>query len=112
MADIVPSVEFIETPTFTRLLMDLLTDDEYSGLQNVLVEKPERGGIIKGGGGIRKLRFALPGRGKSGGVRVIYYWVVRQDRILMLFMYPKSERSDLTPEQIKVLAKIVKEEYP
>jgi len=43
---------------------------------------------------------------------MIYYWVVRQDRILMLFMYPKSERSDLTPEQIKVLGRIVKEEYP
>lgn len=64
-------MEFIETPTFTRLLAALLTDDEYAGLQNVLVDNPERGDIIKGGGGIRKLRHALPGRGKSGGVRVI-----------------------------------------
>lgn len=60
-------MEFIETPTFTRLLGALLTDDEYAGLQNVLVENPERGDIIQGGGGIRKLRHALPGRGKSGG---------------------------------------------
>lgn len=74
MAHTIKGVEFIETPTFTRLLADLLTDDEYASLQNVLVQNPERGGVIKGGGGIRKLRFALPGRGKSGGVRVIYYW--------------------------------------
>ena len=78
------SVEFIETPTFTRLLTALLTDDEYSGLQNVLVENPERGDIIKGGGGIRKLRFAQSGRGKSGGVRVIYYWLRDDGQIYML----------------------------
>lgn len=64
-------MEFIETPTFTRLLAGLLTDDEYAGLQGVLVENPAAGDIIRGGGGIRKLRHALPGRGKSGGVRVI-----------------------------------------
>ena len=65
-------MEFIETPTFTRLLASLLTDDEYRALQNVLVENPARGDLIPGGGGIRKLRHALPGRGKSGGVRAIY----------------------------------------
>ncbi len=64
-------MEFIETQTFTRLLAGLLTDDEYAGLQHVLAENPERGDLVQGGGGIRKLRFALTGRGKSGGVRVI-----------------------------------------
>ena len=54
-------MEFIETPTFTRLITDLLTDDEYRLLQNVLVEDPERGALIRGGGGIRKLRYALAG---------------------------------------------------
>ncbi len=53
-------MEFIETQTFTRLLADLLSDDEYADLQKVLVENPERGDILKGGGGIRKLRHALP----------------------------------------------------
>mgnify|MGYP003495265226 CR=1 FL=1 len=53
-------MEFIETPTFTRLLASLLTDDEYRALQNVLVENPARGDLIPGGGGIRKLRHALP----------------------------------------------------
>ncbi len=69
-------MEFIETPTFTRLITDLLTDNEYRLLQNILVEDPERGALIRGGG-IRKLRYALAGGGKSGGIRVIYYWVTR-----------------------------------
>lgn len=78
------TMEFIETPTFTRLLASLLTDDEYRALQNVLVENPARGDLIPGGGGIRKLRHALPGRGKSGGVRAIYYWIRDDDEIYML----------------------------
>ncbi len=65
-------MEFIETPTFTRLVTALLSDDAYRDLQNELAEDPERGNIIRNGGGIRKMRFAVPGRGKSGGVRVIY----------------------------------------
>ncbi|MDO8789797.1 MAG: hypothetical protein Q7J42_17110 [Sulfuritalea sp.] len=68
-------MEFIETPTFTRLITSLLSDDEFRELQNEIVEDPERGDLIKGGGGIRKLRYGLQGRGKSGGIRVIYYWV-------------------------------------
>jgi hypothetical protein len=61
-------MEFIETPTFTRMVTALLTDEEYRGLQNALLENPERGDLIQGGGGIRKLRYASQGRGKSGGV--------------------------------------------
>ena len=61
MAYMIQGMEFIETATFTRLLADLLTDDEYADLQNVLVENPERGDIIRGSGGLRKLRFTLPG---------------------------------------------------
>ena len=102
----------VETSIFTRQVTSLLTDEEYREFQLLLAEQPDLGKVIKGGNGLRKARWAPKGRGKSGGVRLIYYWVVRQDRILMLFMYPKSERSDLTPEQIKVLGKIVKEEYP
>ena len=67
-------MEFIETPTFTRLVTALLSDEEYRALQNELLEDPERGVLIQGGGGIRKLRFAARGHGKRGGVRVIYYW--------------------------------------
>jgi mRNA-degrading endonuclease RelE of RelBE toxin-antitoxin system len=75
MAYKITAMEFIETATFTKMVNTLLTDEEYRGLQNELVEDPQRGDLIKGGGGIRKLRHAVQGRGKSGGVRVIYYWV-------------------------------------
>jgi hypothetical protein len=109
LAYIMRSMEFIETPTFTRLLNDLLTDDEYADLQNVLVDDPERGDIIKAGGGIRKLRFALPGRGKSGGVRVIYYWLRNDARIYMLLIYPKSKKDNLTDRETALLREFVKE---
>lgn len=109
LAYIIQGMEFIETPTFTRLLAALLTDDEYASLQNVLVENPERGDIIKGGGGIRKLRHALPGRGKSGGVRVIYYWLRDNGQIYMLLIYPKSKKDDLTDRETALLREFVKE---
>lgn len=109
MAYIMRDMEFIETPIFTRLLTALLTDDEYAGLQNVLVENPERGDIIKGGGGIRKLRHALSGRGKSGGVRVIYYWLWDDGQIYMLLIYPKSKKDNLTDRETALLREFVKE---
>lgn len=87
----------------------LLSDDEYAGLQDLLVDNPERGDIIKGGGGIRKLRYALPGRGKSGGVRAIYYWIKDDHQIYMLVIYPKSEKDNLTDRETAVLRDFVKE---
>ena len=109
MAYIMKIMEFIETPTFTRMLTALLTDDEYRGLQNELMEDPERGDIIKGGGGIRKLRYAAQGRGKSGGVRVIYYWVKDNHQIYMLVVYPKSKKDNLTDKETAILRGFVKE---
>ena len=102
-------MEFIETQTFTRLVLELLTDDEYAALQRVLVENPERGDVIKGGGGIRKLRHALPGRGKSGGVRVIYYWLRNDGQIYMLLIYPKSKKDTLTDRETALLREFVKD---
>lgn len=102
-------MEFIETPTFTRLVTDLLSDDEYRELQNELVDDPERGDLIKGGGGIRKLRHAARGRGKSGGVRVIYYWVKDDHLIYLLVVYPKSKKDDLTDKETAILRDFVKE---
>ena len=72
---------------------------------------PELGKLVRGSGGLRKIRWGLPGKGKSGGARVIYYWAVKEDHIFMLLMYSKSEQEDLTPSQLKILKKIVKEEY-
>jgi len=102
-------MEFIETPTFTRLITALLSDEAYRGLQDELVEDPERGDIIKGGGGIRKLRYAVQGRGKSGGVRVIYYWVKDNHQIYLLVVYPKSKKDTLTDKETAILRELVKE---
>lgn len=101
----------IETPIFTRRIQSLLADDEYRLLQDMLVQKPDTGKIITGSGGLRKLRWTAGGRGKRGGIRVIYYWFVSPDAILMLFAYPKNERDDLTPDQLKQLKKIVEGEF-
>jgi mRNA-degrading endonuclease RelE of RelBE toxin-antitoxin system len=104
-------VELIETPTFTRQIKDLLTDDEYGEFQSRLAANPELGARIKGSGGIRKVRVGLRGRGKRGGARVIYYWAVRKDLILLLCVYPKNVTAGLSPKQVAQLAKVVKEEF-
>jgi hypothetical protein len=67
--------------------------------------------VIIGSGGLRKFRWATQGKGKRGGSRIIYYWAVAQDQLLMLLIYSKSERDDLTADQLKTLKKIVEEEY-
>ena len=102
----------IETSIFTRQVTRLLDEDEYRLLQSILVNRPDAGDVIPGSGGLRKFRWGLGERGKRGGVRVIYYWVVRQERLVMLVMYPKNERDDLTKDQLKILRKIIEEEYP
>lgn len=88
-----------------------MPDDDYRKLQAALVGNPELGQLIRGSGGLRKVRWGLPGRGKSGGARVIYYWAVNDEELFMLLIYSKSEQDDLTPEQLKIIKKIVKEEY-
>lgn len=102
-------MEFIETPTFTRQVTQLLSDEEYRQVQNTLVEDPECGDLIKGGGGIRKVRHAVQGRGKSGGVRAIYYWVKDRYQIYMLVVYPKSKKDDLSDQETAILRELVKE---
>jgi mRNA-degrading endonuclease RelE of RelBE toxin-antitoxin system len=89
----------------------LPTDDEYGQLRIALLEHPETGAIIPHSGGLRKIRWSIGSKGKRGGVRVIYYWVVADDQILMLFMYPKNVKDDLTPQQLKVLREIVEKEF-
>lgn len=101
----------IETSIFTHQLEDLMPDDDYRKLQAALVGNPELGQLIRGSGGLRKARWGLPGRGKSGGARVIYYWAVNDEELFMLLIYSKSEQDDLTPEQLKTIKRIVKEEY-
>ena len=101
----------IETPIFTKQLLSTLSDDEYRLLQNMLMERPDAGKVIPGSAGLRKLRWAAEGRGKRGGLRVIYYWFTARGSILLLFIYPKNVQDNLTPDQLKQLKKIVEEEY-
>jgi mRNA-degrading endonuclease RelE of RelBE toxin-antitoxin system len=101
----------VETPTFTRLIKDLLDDDSYRLLQIELAENAERGAVIRGTGGVRKLRWSGSGRGKRGGTCVIYYWATAQDVVLMLVAYAKNEKDDLTPAQCRVLRQLVEEEF-
>ena len=101
----------VETSIFTRQLVKLLPDEEYRQLQIELIRRPEMGAIISGSGGLRKVRWSLSGRGKRGGARVIYYWAVSQEQILMLLIYAKNEQDDLTKDQLKVLRAVVESEY-
>ena len=77
----------------------------------MLAQQPDVGSIIPGGGGLRKVRWSIKGKGKRGGSRVIYYWFVEDESILMLFIFKKNERSDLTKEQVKQLRTVVEREY-
>jgi mRNA-degrading endonuclease RelE of RelBE toxin-antitoxin system len=100
-----------ETPVFTKQVDSLLDEESYRLLQLRLVRDPEAGALIRGTGGLRKIRWQGSGRGKRGGVRAIYYWATADGQILMLLMYPKNERDDLSADQKKVLSALVKEEF-
>jgi mRNA-degrading endonuclease RelE of RelBE toxin-antitoxin system len=103
-------VRFVETSVFTRRITDALSDDDYRLVQEALLRRPEQGDLIEGTGGVRKLRWKEAGRGKRGGLRLIYYWHAEPEIILMLFLYRKSEQKDLTANQKRVLAKAVQQE--
>jgi mRNA-degrading endonuclease RelE of RelBE toxin-antitoxin system len=100
----------VETPVFTRRVLDALTDDEYRELQEFLASHPDAGKVIPGSGGLRKLRWVATGKGKRGGTRVIYYWLRQREVILLLFLFKKNEQSDLTREQLRTLKSIVTRE--
>jgi hypothetical protein len=102
-------MEFIETPHFTRQISALMPDELYRLVQNELAQNPHAGDLIPGGGGIRKIRAALPGAGKRGGTRIIYYWQKSKDRIFMLVIYAKAQKTDLDPQQTAAFKALVKE---
>lgn len=99
---------FVMTSSFERswAAMDL-GDDELEMLQSMLIEDPEVGDVIQGTGGARKVRIPLEGRGKSGGGRVIYVDVVVRKWIYLLMAYPKNVQTDLSPNQKKMVRKLV-----
>ena len=99
---------FIETSTFTKLVYDYLSDEEYQALQYFLLLHPDAGDIMPGSGGMRKVRWAMAGRGKRGGVRVIYYWKRQDDEIWMVTLYAKNEASTIPGYMLKQIAEEIK----
>ena len=97
---------FVETPIFTVDVQVLLPDEDYAALQRHLVTQPTAGDIIAGTSGLRKIRWTIKGRGKRGGTRVIYYYVVAQAQIRMIFIYRKGIKDNLTSGEKAVLRKI------
>jgi len=105
---------FVEHPIFAQQIEKLLTDDEYRAFQRYLAENPTAGDVIPGLCGLRKLRWALPGQGKRGGMRAIYLLLLSADVIYLFFAYSKGELDDLTGEQKRRLREAVlriKKEY-
>jgi hypothetical protein len=101
---------FVETPTFTSQVLQLMLPDTYRALQLALLFRPDQGDIIRESGGIRKLRWQSKSRGKRGGLRLLYYWDKPNDVIYMLFLFPKAKQVDLSKHQLAVLRRLVKEE--
>ena len=98
---------FIETKLFSSLIGEYLTDDEYAALQNVLAANPGRGPIVPGSGGVRKLRWRQPGRGKRGGIRVIYYVRSTEGVIWMLTVYAKNEEQDVPAHVLRKIKEAI-----
>ena len=98
-------MEFIEAPAFTRHVAEYLDDDAYLALQNELAEDPEAGDLMPGTGGFRKLRWAdsRRGKGRRGGLRVIYYYFLSDQQIWLITIYDKDEATDLTPSEKRAL---------
>lgn len=102
---------FIETPVFTEIITDLLEDKDYQQMQEHLLINPTAGDVIVGTAGCRKLRWRVSGRkgGKSGGMRVIYYFRSNSDQVIFLLAYDHRSVDDLTPAQKRQLAAIVRQ---
>jgi hypothetical protein len=104
-------MRFVETSVFTTAIDRHLDDERYRQLQIALMLRPEQGPVMQKAGGLRKVRWATPGAGKRGGLRVIYYWAPVDQAFYMVYAYTKSEQGDLTPAQIRQLSRVVREEF-
>lgn len=102
-------VEFIEAPAFTRHLSQYLEDDDFSALQQFLIANPESGDVMPGTGGFRKLRWAdeRRGKGRRGGLRIIYYLLLGDEQIWLFTLFGKDEAVDLTPDQKRLLREAI-----
>jgi hypothetical protein len=97
---------FIESAVFTTRVRELLSDENYAQFQQCLAAHPRMGDVIEGTGGLRKVRWSVPGRGKSGGVRVIYFHLATNAQVRLLLIYRKGVKDDLTPAEKKTLRKL------
>ena len=104
-------MRFVETHVFTAAIDRHLDDEQYRQLQIALMLRPEQGPVMRGAGGLRKVRWATTGAGKRGGLRVIYDWEPRGHVFYMVYAYRKSEQGDLTPAQMRQLSRVVREEF-
>jgi hypothetical protein len=104
-------MRFIETPVFTGVIQRLLDDEAYRRLQVALMLRPEQGPVIRGSGGLRKVRWGRSGSGKRGGLRIIYFWERSGAVFYMLYAYAKNEQGDLTAAQVRTLGRLVREEF-
>ncbi len=98
---------FVEAGAFSRGRVELLSDAEFRDFQIALLIDPERGAVVPETGGLRKLRWAGSGRGRRGGLRIIYFHLASEDLILLLLLYPKNQQDDLTPGQKRILHELV-----
>jgi len=100
---------FIEHPLFTRRITELLSDEEYREFQSDLAANPEAGNVIPGLGGLRKIRLALPGRGKRGSARVLYLLFMRAEAVFLVYVFTKGEFGDLPTDKRRIIKRLVKE---
>ncbi|MDE2028373.1 MAG: type II toxin-antitoxin system RelE/ParE family toxin [Candidatus Omnitrophica bacterium] len=103
-------MEFIETPDFIKLASLLLGAEGVRLLQTALILHPSAGALIPGTGGLRKLRWASSSKGKRGGLRVIYYWITNDHKIVLLYVYKKSSQDDLSTDELKRLKSFIEED--
>jgi len=101
-------MEFIETTGFSKQRENYFDDEQFHLLQLYLMDFPDAGDVIRGSGGVRKLRWGLAARGKRGGLRVVYYWITKQRQILFLTVYRKNEAANLSQEAISEMKRLVK----
>lgn len=103
---------FVELPAFARFRSDYFDDRGFRGLQTAMMSNPEAGDVIEGTGGLRKLRHGDPrrGKGKRGGLRVIYYWLSAGRQFWLFTLYDKDELKDLSAEEKKALKGMLKVE--
>lgn len=101
-------LQFVYLPTFERTMGGLLTDTAMQVVENELLTDPRRGDVILDTNGVRKMRVALPGRGKRGGGRITYLYVETKDRVYFILAYAKNVKGNTTPAEIKTLASLAR----